>query len=317
MEKVRTAVIGFGHLGKWHCQKAEAIENCDFRFIVEPHAENARLAQQTYPHVKVVADYSEIYDQIDAAIVVTPTSAHYAVVRDLLSMDKHVLCEKPLTASVEQAEDLSTYLSDGQLVQVGQSERFHQVWDELKDYIAKTDDQFIVTINRYAPFKGRATDVDVASDLMIHDLDLLNYLLPSPMVSVRAQGTKMRTDNWDHVTATVDFECGGMAFLTSGRNHIKEERSFSLIDSRGCLYVDLFKQEYYIADAKEKDSDKFVTKFSYPKRDHLLLEQEAFYQSILNQQESVVSFSDGAKAVALVDAVLRAVNSGVAIDLDE
>ena len=293
MEKVNVAVIGFGHLGRWHTQKAQNNENSNLVAIVESFEPNQKKAKDEYPDIKVVSDINEVIDEIDAAVIVTPTSTHYEITKFLLENKKHVFCEKPLCSSADEAKDLGQYLSDGLILQVGHSERCHEAWEILKESIANIEGPITVKLNRVAAFKGRATDVDVVQDLMIHDLDLCHYLFGKKFKSVMAVGHKIRTDKWDHVTAIIEADDNSVFEITSGRNHVKEIRSLEIMSNSGCIYVDLFTNEIYESHRDFNESSGYVSFKPYQKRDHLNIEQENFYKSILNNKAPMVTYEDG------------------------
>jgi len=175
MKKVKIAVIGYGHLGKWHCQKVEAHSDvAEFVAIVEKFPAGQEAARVNHPNVKVVNDIKEVITEIDAAFIVTPTSTHFELVQYLLENKKHVFCEKPVCSNDSEGCKLQQ-LGHGKdlVIQVGHSERFHEAWDKLKDKFSRLTPPYTIRINRFAPFKGRAVDVDVVEDLAIHDLDLI------------------------------------------------------------------------------------------------------------------------------------------------
>ena len=135
MEKIKVALIGHGHLGKFHAQKISTLENAQFYSIVEVDQEKQKVAKELYPDVLVVSNLDEIIDEIDAAVVVTHTSAHFEVVKELLTKKKHVFCEKPITATLKEANELVPLVENSDLVlQVGHSERFHKCWEYKKEY---------------------------------------------------------------------------------------------------------------------------------------------------------------------------------------
>jgi len=314
LKKVKVAVIGCGYLGRWHVEKAISLEDAELVAIVENSEDGRSRANVLYPNVRVELELSKVLSDIDAAIVATPTSTHYKLVDELIKAGKHVFCEKPLTNSLEDALKLNQIKLPSDLVlQVGHSERFHNVWktikndNELKQFF---DDKACITIDRYAPFKGRATDVDVVSDLMIHDLDLLWHLFEEGPRDVYAAGHKINTDKWDHVTAVVNFSSGRRAILTCGRGHVEEQRRVQIIGKRGTLLIDLMNYSYSYAGPGATPED--IVKKTYEKADHLLEEQKLFYHSILNKSESPVSMADGIKAVTWVDAVQKSLESGKA-----
>lgn len=300
MNKVKVAVIGYGHLGRWHAQKAEAIANSDFIAIVEKFPEAQKKAKEAHPNIQVVSDIEEVMDQIDAAVIVTPTSFHYDLVIKLIENNKHVFCEKPMTSTFEQALKVDSLLKEkeGLVFQVGHSERCHQVWDYKKEYIDFFNSKAVVNINRYAPFKGRATDVDVVQDLMIHDIDLMLYLFEDMPVSVKSNGFKMRTDKWDHVSSDFSFENGRVVNITVGRNAAKEVRELVVTNEFGQLEFDLFQNRLLVA--KSSEQSEFVKEISYERRDHLLVEQEKFYSSISTGEKVFVDIQDGLRAMEVI-----------------
>jgi predicted dehydrogenase len=317
MKKVRVAVIGYGHLGKWHCQKVEASsEVADFVAIVEPFAESQELARKNHPHVKIVGSIEEVISEIDAAFIVTPTSMHFKLAKLLLSFDKHIFCEKPVCSNFEEALELKKISEDKNLVfQVGHSERFHEVWNLIRENLSKLKPPYQVRINRVAAFKGRATDVDVIQDLAIHDLDLILFLFKDRPVKLFTKAFKVRTDNLDHASIFLKLENECQVEITVSRNHVKEMRDVEIVSENGLIFIDLFQNKYSIAHSKNFEDGSYVKEFSYEKRDHLLLEHQAFYQSILTGSEVVVSLVDGIKAVQLVDLSLQSSNSNQEVSI--
>ncbi len=314
MKKVKVALIGYGHLGKWHAQKADQLENSELIAIVEPSEKAQALAKADHPNCRVVSNLSEVINDIDAGIVVTPTTYHYEVVKNLLKSNKHVFCEKPLCSTHSEAKDLEQYINN-EVLQVGHSERCHQIWETLVPQVENIKSKKMIKIDRYAPFKGRATDVDVVSDLMIHDLDLMLFLFKQKPVRINSLGHKIRTDKWDHVTSHFFFANGDEAIITSGRNHVKEVRSLEVMSSEGCYFVDLFESSFHHATSSVFDDNTYTKCSSYEKRDHLLLEQECFYASILEDKPVTVNYQDGVDAVYLVSKVLESLESSEPISL--
>lgn len=315
MKKVKVAVLGYGHLGKWHCQKVEANnEFAEFVAIVEKFPAGQEAARANHPNVKVVSDIKEIINEIDAAVVVTPTSTHFELVSYLLQNNKNVFCEKPLCSNDDEAKKLLEIAAGKNVVlQVGHSERFHEAWDKLRDGFQKLTPPFTVRINRSAPFKGRATDVDVVQDLAIHDLDLILHLFRQKPVSVSATGYKIRTTNWDHASIHLTMEDKCEAFVVIGRNSVKEMRDLEVISKDGMVTIDLFTNKIYVATNTQFEDGTFVKEESYAKRDHLLLEHKHFYDSILNSKPAIIGLKDGLNAVHLVDCTLKALSTSAPV----
>ncbi len=311
MRKIKTAVIGYGHLGKWHAQKAESFpEIAELKYIVEKFPAGMEAAKAAHPNVTVVDDISKCINDIDAAFVVTPTSFHFELVEYLLKNNKHVFCEKPVTETTTQALKLQELLKGKDLIlQVGHSERFHQAWERKENYKQFFTPPAHITLKRVAPFKGRATDVDVVQDLMIHDLDLLVYLFGETPVSVESIGFKMRTNRYDYVSSNFKFKSGHRATITVGRNQTKEVRELEISNKAGTLLVDLMRNEIQEA-LGSSPGPEFVNLDKYEKRDHLMLEHQHFYNSISKHVKPIVSLEDGLLAVRLIDKVIESVQSG-------
>ncbi|MBI2519411.1 MAG: Gfo/Idh/MocA family oxidoreductase [Bdellovibrio sp.] len=314
MEQVRVAVIGYGFLGKWHVEKVQKCTDAALMAIVEVSAEMRDRLKVQFPKIKIVANLKDVIDDVDACIIVTPTSYHYSVAKEVLQKGKHVFCEKPMTTTYAEAQELTTLAKQkGIVFHVGHSERFHLIWEQIKKgpYNKSLQGPAWVRIDRAAPFKGRATDVDVVRDLMIHDLDLLLYLFDEWPATVEAIGFKIRTSNYDFVSSVVTFASGKKCFLTAGRNHVEEVRKFDIQGPQGHLQVDMHNCRLKFFGASHTVADVL----DYQKRDHLLEEHRSFYQAILGHTPPTVSAVDGARAVYLVDQVLKAVETGHVISL--
>ncbi len=309
MSRVRTATIGYGFLGKWHAQKAAALPDlCELRAIVEKLPAGQEAARAAHPGVAVVTDWREV-PGLDAAVVVTPTSLHHAVAKDLLLAGKHVFCEKPLCSTAAEARELERLAQEkGLILQVGHSERCHAAWESLRPEFLALKGSVTLRIDRFAPFKGRATDVDVVQDLMIHDIDLMLWLFGRKVAKVEAWGHKIRTRHWDHVTALFTLEGGMRATITVGRNSVHEVRALEAFHAGGSVRVDLFANKVQRAPAGELSPGVYVSEEAYPKRDHLLIEQEAFYRAIAARGVPMVDAAAGREAVEQVEAVLRALD---------
>lgn len=308
-QDIRVAVIGYGHLGKWHAEKAAKLAN--LVAIVEKHPTQKEKARKKFPEIKVVSDIEEVINEIDAAVIVTPTSTHIDYLRILLKNNKHIFCEKPLCSNIDEAEEIKRLIENQNLIlQVGHSERFHESWEIIEKYEAYLQSDSLIRMNRFAPFKGRATDVDVVQDLMIHDLDLLLYVLKEVPSKVHSMGYKIRTNNWDYVCSQFEFESGRRAYLVASRNHVKEVRDMEVFSKAGCLYVDLYQNEIHIAPQDRTSTGEFIESLEFSKRDHLLLEQEHFYNSISQGKNAIVSFEDGLQAVRLISKVLEGLETG-------
>ena len=317
-KKLKVAVVGYGHLGKWHCEKVSESLKADLKVIVDPLLTSREKASAGHPKVKVLSQLDELKNlDIDAAIVVVPTSFHFEVVEYFLERGIAVFCEKPLVSRLSDAYRLKDLMDKkGGTLQVGHSERFHKVWEKREDFEGFLEGPAIIRLDRLAVSKGRAKDVDVVQDLMIHDLDLINYLLDEKPVALRAWGCKIVDDKWDSVTAQLRFSSGKVVFLSSARHYVEEKRFLSSTNSRGSLLVDLLNHKLKVSESSDEGYGEFVVRDeNYDKRDHLKLEQELFYSSILEEKPIAVGLEEGLYAVKLVDRVLESLASNKEINI--
>lgn len=312
MKPVATALIGYGHLGRWHAQKVEALAESELVAIVEQFPAGQKRAKEAHPSTQIVSSIHDLSSEVEAVIIATPTSIHYELCEAAIKRDLHIFCEKPITDKLTDALKIREQVKNKSLVfQAGHSERCHQAWERKNEFIAYLAPGAHLRLDRYAPFKGRATDVDVVNDLMIHDLDLLCFLLGSMPARVKAQGFKQRTRHYDHAIAELEWSNGTRATITVGRGHVHEVRALEASSSAGLLRVDLMHNKIQIA----KGNGDSVQEVDYPKRDHLLIEQQAFYRAIRGERETMVTLDDGIVAVRLVDAVLRSLDSEKVVEL--
>ncbi len=304
MSKVNIALIGHGFLGKWHLEKALSSSYVNRVIIIESDFKTREKISETYTKIDVFELLDECLNLFDAALVVTPTSTHFEISKKLLLHGKHVFCEKPLAMNSLEAKELTTLAKKNKrILQVGHSERCHDIFkkllsSELRAYFSNPTQ---VTFKRIAPFKGRALDVGVVEDLSIHDIDLLSYLFDERPSSYQSFGKKWMTDNWDHVEASGKLKAGGEVCFIASRYAVKEEREIEIIHDLGIMNIDLmnFEVSWTCKDQQELG----VQKKNYLKKDHLAIEQEYFYQSILTGKDIFVDGAAGANAVLQVELI--------------
>lgn len=313
--QVNVAIFGHGFLGKWHTQKAKVLESSQLKLIVEPNEKMHQEISETYPDVKVVTDFRGHEDLFEAAIVATPTSIHFDLCLDLLKSEKHVFCEKPVTSTYKQSLELQKILPSYLVFQVGHSERCHEVWEKDQSWRPYLEGKASLEFTRVAPFKGRATDVDVVQDLMIHDLDLLVWLTGEKPVSVEAKGYKIRTDKWDHAEALYTFASGKKARIIVGRNDVADTRKARFVNDQGVVEIDLAQEKIRISSKSSAPGDDGVELVECQKRDHLLIEQEHFYNSILEHSPAFVGLNEGIQAVYLVEQTLKSMETEQKVEL--
>ena len=233
---MRTAVIGVGYLGRFHAQKYASLPGSTLVGVADPSVQ-ARDKVAAELGVTAHADYRELLGAVDAVSIVTPTPAHYEAAKAFLEAGAHVLVEKPMTATIEEAVSLVALArSAGRVLQVGHLERFNAAVQAVQPVL--TVPRFIESA-RLAPFKQRGTDVNVVLDLMIHDIDLILSIVRSPVVSVDAIGSSVFSGEIDIANARLRFANGCVANATASRVSLKTERKVRLFQDDAYVSIDL------------------------------------------------------------------------------
>lgn len=304
-EILKVAVVGVGHLGKWHADKYAACTDCELVAVVDSDAGLAREIAARHG-AEACQDYREILSGVDAVSLVVPTSLHYKIGSEILKAGIHCLIEKPITESVEEAETLIRIAADNELVlQVGHIERFNSVMLGIRERMLKP--QFIES-TRLAPFTSRATDVSVILDLMIHDIDLILDLVDSPIARISASGISVLSDTIDIANARIEFENHCVANVTASRISRKRERKLRIFQKDAYLSADL--QDKLLAVNRKGETDnaegfKDITheEFSFEDNDALNLEVLDFIHAIKSGGRPQVNGEDGRRALQTAIAI--------------
>ncbi len=255
----RVGVLGVGSLGKEHARiYAELARKggIEFAGVYDVDAGAAR-AQGERHGVRVFGSVEEAAAACDALSVVTPTVTHHGIARELLKAGRHLLVEKPMTDSAEQAEELVVLAQEGGLVlQVGHVERFNPVYRYLEE--VATQPRFI-ECHRLSPFPARSTDIGVVLDLMIHDLDVVLAFVKSPLVSVEGVGIPVLSRSEDIANARLRFENGCIANLTASRispERTRKIRVFSGGAKPSYISLDYRAQEGFVYRLAAEDAEE-------------------------------------------------------------
>jgi predicted dehydrogenase len=236
MQKIRAAVIGVGYLGRFHAQKYAQAQDCELTAVVDPRAE-ARAAVAAELHTRAVADYQELLGAVDAVSVVTPTPAHFAIARDFLTAGAHVLVEKPITETAEEARELIALAARVQrILQVGHLERFNAAILAAEPHLKSPR---FIECHRLAPYRERGTDVNVVLDLMIHDIDIVQTIVGAPIAAIDAVGTPVFSEEIDIANARIRFANGCIINATASRVSMKTERKMRIFEDDAYLSLDL------------------------------------------------------------------------------
>ena len=299
MSVLRAAVVGAGYLGRFHAQKYAALPGVELVGVVDPDAAaRERVAEEV--GAPGHADYHDLLGRVDAVSIVTPTPLHHRVSRDFLEAGAHVLVEKPITATLEEARDLvETAARLGKVLQVGHLERFNPAIVAVEGLL---DRPRFVESNRLAPFKPRGTDVSVVLDLMIHDIDLILNIVGSPVASIDAVGASVFTDEIDIANARIRFENGCVADATASRISMKGERKLRVFQADAYLSIDL--QQKVLSQVRKQPGPASgdmprvdISEQNFDPGDALRDEIVSFLDCIRMGRRPVVSGEDGLRAL--------------------
>ena len=204
-KKLRVGVVGTGYLGKFHAEKYARMDNVELVGIVDIDQTQAEKIAKKYS-TKAYTSHKDILDKVDAVSIVIPTPAHFKVSSDFLKHDVDVLIEKPMTTTIEEADELIGLAeAKGLIIQVGHLERFNPAVIALRDYVKKP---MFIESHRLSTYKERATDVSVVLDLMIHDIDIISNFVKSKVKNIHAAGIGVISKHVDIANARIEFENG-------------------------------------------------------------------------------------------------------------
>ena len=313
-KKVGVGIVGVGHLGKHHVKHLTAMDNVECVGFYDIDDARATVIADKY-NVKYYDSLEALLNDCDAVTIVTPTDTHFHIASDCLTAGKHVFIEKPITKSVAEAEQLLTLANTNEvLIQVGHIERLNPALVSLNNYSISPK---YIEIQRLAPYDVRGTDVPVVLDKMIHDIDILLFLVNSEVESIDANGISILTDSIDIANARIRFKNGTIANLTSSRvaqNHVRKAKMF-----QQDLYITIdfllgLTEIYRVLDPDEPDENAIQdVPFHYggktkrivyekpdlPSFDALKAELENFTNSVKGDATPIVDGQAGKNALEL------------------
>ncbi|MEY2679857.1 MAG: hypothetical protein RL661_88 [Pseudomonadota bacterium] len=307
MNALTCAVVGTGYLGKFHAEKYAALEGCDLVAVVDSNLEAAQgVAEKN--RTRAVTDYRELLGKVDAVSIVVPTSLHFQVARDFLDAGSHVLVEKPITVTVEEADELIDLARkrDRRLM-VGHLERFNAA---LLGLDLVREKPLFIESHRLAPFNPRANDVSVVLDLMIHDIDIILDIVDSEVERIDAKGVTVLTSDTDIANARITFRNGSVANVTASRASLKVERKMRMFMPNRYISVDF--QNRVLAQYRKGEREMFpgvpeITSEEsvFENGDALMEEIRHFVDCIREGREPLVSGTAGRRALATATEITR------------
>ena len=309
MNPVRVGVVGAGALGYHHVRLLRQLPEFRLSGFVELRPERAAQVSAELD-VPSYSDLDTLLDDVDAVTIVVPTPRHFAVASKALERGKHVLIEKPITATVEEADELlSIAARTGALIQTGHVERFNRAVRAALPYVSNP--RFIES-DRLAPFNVRGSDVAVVLDLMIHDIDLILTLVNSGAGGIAAVGIPVLTQTVDIANARITFESGAVANITASRISRERVRKVRIFQPNGYLSLDLgagngefFRLKKmedlhaFVASGGTPDLTDFVERIALeaPEGEPLKLEFESFAAALNGSAPLAVSGAAGRRAL--------------------
>ncbi len=296
---LKAAVIGTGYLGKFHAQKYASLDGCKLVAVVDRDTKTASSIAEAN-NTSAITDHTELLGKVDAVSIATPTQTHYQVAHDFLSAGTHVLLEKPITVTVEQAETLvDLALKKGLVLQVGHLERFNTALCKVEHRLKNP--RFIES-HRLAPFTPRGADVNVVLDLMIHDIDIILNIVDSEVTNIDASGAAIISNEIDIANARLTFANGCVANVTASRVSDKQERRMRFFQKNSYVAVDFQNNSAKVCETGEIDPKTYVPSihcddYTLGKGDAILAEIESFLNAIRSDGKPLVSGEDGKRAL--------------------
>lgn len=304
---LRMAVVGVGHLGRHHARILATLPGATLVAAVDLVPERAEAAVAG-TSAEALADFRSLLGRIDAAVVAVPTVAHLSVARDLIEAGIHVLVEKPIAASVAEADALiAAARAKGVLLAVGHTERFNPAMAAAIDVLRAPR---FIEIHRLSGFPERSLDIDVVFDVMIHDLDIVLTVARSEVTGVEAVGVPVLTPRIDIANARIKFASGCIANITASRISRDKVRKLRCFQPDMYVSVDSAEQELEVWQLRPRDGDRPAIdggKVPIIRDEPLRGELRDFVDAIRDGRAPRVTGEDGRRALALAARVAEAI----------
>lgn len=288
---MKVAVVGAGYLGQHHARIYAELEGIELAAVVDVDHEKAEGIANKYGS-RPFYDYRDIIDDVDALSIVVPTTNHYDIALDCIRSGKDIIVEKPITATVPEADELIREADRlNRILQVGHLERYNPGIMAVSEMIEKPI--FFESL-RVSPFLNRATDVDVTLDLMIHDIDIVMSLVTSPPKNINAIGFSSVTDKIDEARAWIEFENGMVAFFTASRVADEKQRKLRVFQENS--YIELDYQHSSISRFAHNGAQENIRP---EQKEPLKEELKDFLRCVARRERPKVSGIEGRNALSV------------------
>jgi len=305
-KELRAAVVGVGYLGQFHAEKLAALKDVALVAVADADASRARRVAAQHG-CAAVGDYRELAGRIDLACVAVPTEGHHEVALALLQAGVHVLVEKPIARTLDEADALvAAARKRGVLLAVGHLERYNPAFRALA---AALDKPLYIDCERLSGFKQRGIDVDVVLDLMIHDLDLAASLARSEIAQLSACGFHVLTDSIDIASVRIEFASGCVANLSASRVSQSPVRKMRVFQADQYASADLQAGKLRVARRDARSGSITEDETAFEDRDALRAEIEGFAAAVRGARQPLVTGEEGRRALALALEVGRLVRA--------
>ena len=246
-KKLRVGVVGVGHLGQHHARVYAELDECKLNGVADIDIKRGKEIAQRYA-TTFFENYHELCKCVDALSIAVPTVYHYEIGLKCLRRGIHLLIEKPISQTLEEADRLIEAAATNQVIlQIGHTERFNAAVMKLAQIV---DRPAFIESNRLSPFPERSTDIDVVLDIMIHDIDIILSLVKSPVKRLDAVGIPVITSKIDIANTRVEFESGCIANVTASRVSLKQERKLRIFQPEKYISLDYQAQTLNIVKLK-------------------------------------------------------------------
>lgn len=305
MSEIRVGVIGVGYLGKFHAKIYANMSDVQLVGVVDTNAETAQNIAQEY-NCQAYTDSKELLEKVDAVSIVVPTVYHLETARPFLENGVHMLMEKPVAPDYEQSLELVELAEKhGVVFQVGHLERFNAGVMALAQRVSNPR---FIEVHRLSPFVDRATDVDVITDLMIHDIDIILSLVKSDITQINAAGTPVLTDHIDIANVRLGFANGTVANVTASRVSNKRYRRIRIFEQNHYYGLNYDDQQLEVAQAAPSQGTGQPPQVAMEtlKLEPCLpldAELDAFIECIRNRSEPLVTGRIGLEAVRVANII--------------
>lgn len=315
---MKIGVLGAGHLGKIHIKCIKMIPEYQLVGFYDAD-ESTRQTVEEEHGIKAFDSVQGLIDAVDVVDIVTPTTTHYELAKQVITNGRHAFIEKPVTQTVEQARELLSMQHEfGARVQIGHVERFNPAYLAVEQFELKP---MFIEGHRLATFNPRGTDVSVVLDLMIHDLDLILKLVGSEVEHIHAKGVSVVSNSHDICNARLQFKNGCVANITASRISLKQMRKLRLFQEDAYVTIDMLEKKAQIITLDENDpGNDMAMPLDTPKgkrwismtdpvaepNNAIQSELFEFHQSIVSNKPIKVSLEEGYTALSLAHKIIEA-----------